>query len=221
MGEAKRRDKRIIPLLEKGKTAAKIILIAVSIVAVIDFTYRKFHPIINIIDPARTIGNVDAPLKIIEFIDFQCTECARGAKVLKAFLKKYPDDIRLSVKYFPQIELNSVVGAVHAECAARQGMFWLYYDELITKQNQWRLMQEVKPYLFSLARNVSMDLDMFKACVDDIDAEQVIWEEHRLGESNFVRATPTYFINGKMYVGVDEMEEFLENYFLNKRLGLL
>ncbi|MGE0268965.1 MAG: DsbA family protein [Candidatus Omnitrophota bacterium] len=221
MGESNRRNKKIIPLIEKGKAAAKIMLIAVSIIAVIDFTYRKFHPLLTITDPARTLGSSDASLKIIEFIDFQCTECARGAKVLKAYLKKYPHDIQLSVKYFPQIELNSMVGAVHAECAARQGMFWLYYDELITKQNQWRLMQEAKPYLFSLARNVSMDLDMFKFCVEDDDAEQIIWEEHRLGESNFVRATPTYFINGKMYVGVDEMEEFLENYFLNKRLGLL
>jgi len=221
MGEAKRRNKTPFAIKDKIRASASIIIIIICVVAVIDIVYRQFHPLLNLTDPARTLGDSDASLKVIEFIDFQCAECARGAKVLKAFLKKYPDDIQLSVKYFPQMELNSVIGAVHAECAARQGMFWSYYDELITKQNQWRLMKDAKPYLLFLAENVSMDIEMFEACVRDSYTEQIIREELRLGESNFVRSTPTYFINGKMYVGVDEMEEFLNNYFLNKRLGLL
>lgn len=221
MGEAKRKNKPSFFFKDKVRSATTAVLIVLCAVGVIDIVYRQYHPLINVNDPARTVGDPTASIKIIEFMDFQCPECARGAKVLKSFLIKYPHDIQLSIKYYPQRERNSLPGAIHAECAARQGLFWPYYYELITKQNQWRLMVEVKPYLLFLAENVSMDMNMFKACVEDMDAERIIREEHRLGEAYAVHSTPTYFINGKMFVGVDEMEEYLNDYFLKKRLGLL
>lgn len=221
MGEAKRRNKKPSPFRGKGRAAGTVIVIAILIVGVVDFLVRRNNPILTKVEPKRTLGQSDAPLKIIEFIDFQCPECSRGSKVLKSFMRKYAKDIQLSVKYYPLKELNSLTSAVHAECAAQQNLFWPYYEELIIKQNQWRLLKEVEPYFILLARSTYINIDEFKICVEDENTEKIIDHEQRVGEAYFVRSTPTYFINGQMFVGVDEMEKYLNEYFENKRLGLL
>lgn len=220
MGEAKRRNKKPSPFRGKGKLAIIIVIAAILIVSIVDFVRQLDNPPLTRIVPARTFGADDAKFKIVEFLDFQCIDCARGARVLKSYMQKYPKDFQISVKYFPLEELNSMRGAIHAECAAQQDKFWNYYDELIAKQNQWRGMKNVSPYLVGLAKNVDLEVEEFQACVDGDAAREMVEHEKRLGEAYFVKSTPTYFINEKMYVGVDEMQKYLEEYYENQRLGL-
>ena len=49
--------------------------------------------------PAR--GNPEAPVTIVEFSDFQCPYCARGASTMDQLLEKYPNDVKLVFKHFP------------------------------------------------------------------------------------------------------------------------
>ena len=53
--------------------------------------------------PARIKGSKNAPVKIVEFIDFQCPACANGAKYLKQFMEDHPGQIHLEMKYFPLV----------------------------------------------------------------------------------------------------------------------
>ena len=220
VGEAKRRNKKPSPFRGKGKLAIMIIVVAVLIVSIVDFVRQLDNPPLTRIVPARTFGAENAKFKIVEFIDFQCIDCARGSRVLKSYMQKYPKDFQISLKYFPLEERNSMHGAIHAECAAQQDQFWNYYDELISKQNQWRGMNDVSPYLVSLAKNVGIDEEKFKICLDGEEAREMVEHEQRLGEAYFVKSTPTYFINEKMFVGVDEMKKFLDEHYENQRLGL-
>jgi hypothetical protein len=40
-------------------------------------------------------GKKDAAITIVEFSDFQCPFCARGAATMEEVVKKYPDDVKL------------------------------------------------------------------------------------------------------------------------------
>lgn len=48
-------------------------------------------------NPMRTRGQPNAPIKIIEYADFQCPSCATGAHELKKYMKEHPDAIFFGV----------------------------------------------------------------------------------------------------------------------------
>ncbi|MCA9393418.1 MAG: thioredoxin domain-containing protein [Candidatus Omnitrophica bacterium] len=221
MGEAKRRRKRVWPLRKITGIAVRVMIVAVCILAVIDFIARRNVSVLDNPDPLRTVGDPQASVQIIQFVDFQNPEVSRGAKVLDRFLKKHRQDMYVLTRYYVTPDRNSLISALHAECASRQGLFWPYYEELLLKQQQWRTSRDAGPYLTLLARNMSADMEMFTSCVGDIEVKQAVEEDTRLGESHGIHSVPTYFVNDRRFSGVDELEKYLSEYFENKRLGLL
>src|SRR5215831_9664821 len=64
-------------------------------------------------DPARTTGNADAPITLVEFADFQCPFCSRVQPMLKNVLEKYKGKVKLAYLDFPLSPIHP-----HAELAA-------------------------------------------------------------------------------------------------------
>jgi protein-disulfide isomerase len=216
MGEHKLKKNRssIIPFaFTKSSFSALLIIVFVLGILGLDLYLRQRRSPMNYFDPARTKGAENARLKIVEFADFQCHECSRGHALLKTYLEKYPQDIRLTMKYFPLGKLNSTVSAVHASCAAKQNKFWDYIDVLFSQQSQWQNLMDVRPYFLSLARRFELNEEAFTACVQDVSVASSVQAEKFVGESNAVRSTPTYFINKEMVVGVQSLQKYLEKTF--------
>ena len=46
-------------------------------------------------------GDDKAPIKVVEFIDFQCPGCALGFEYLNKKMKEHPGMIRVEVKHYP------------------------------------------------------------------------------------------------------------------------
>jgi len=153
------------------------------------------------------------PLRILEFVDFQCPECARGSKLIRSYILRYPKSIFLAVKYYPLGELNSMVSALYGECAAQQGKFWQMHDSLFDRQRQWRTLREASSFLNGIARDAHLNINELELCMKGDDAQSVISAERMLGESHFVKSTPTYFVNDEMVVGVEALREQLEVFF--------
>jgi protein-disulfide isomerase len=97
--------------------------------------------------------------------------------------------------------------------AARQGKFWLARDLLFDRISQWRTLKDVKPFFSVIAKNAGLDADELARCVAGDEALSVIRAERAVGGSSFVQATPAYFINGDIVVGVYALQETLEKLF--------
>lgn len=220
MGEAKRRNKKPSPFRGKGKFIFYIVLIGILVVAGYDFYRRSQNSLLTNFIPARTTGAQDAPLRIVEFFDLQDLESARGARIIDNLMQKHPGEIMLSKRHYPSEEYNAMIGSIFAECAARQDRFWNYHDELIVKQNIWRRVNEPKPLLVAMADPEEIDVAALEECVETDEARDAVEADKRLGDAFFVKSIPTYFINEVKFVGVEEMEQYLVEYFENKRLGL-
>jgi protein-disulfide isomerase len=197
-----------------------IIIILVALIAFIhvmkglkprpvDVTSSREHP--------RIKGSPQAPLKIEEFTDFLCPACAVGTKILDVYMKEHPDDIRLVYRYYPIITLhpNALPSAVYAECAGAQGKFWEYHDRLIPKAKAIHKAKgdDVFRHLLDIAEECGLDMDRLRQCVSDPKTEEIIVKEKELGNSMGVKATPTYFVNGKIVVGHIALKEELKKYF--------
>ena len=158
---------------------------------------------------------LQARVKIVEFIDFQCPACAYGIKYLKTFFDQHPNDIYLQVRYFPLTNMHhhAMISALYSECAARQGKFWALDDLMIPQQSQWAQLISPEPVFQAMAAQVGMNIDQLNTCLASDDARKVINDEKSVGQSLGIISTPTYFINGKMVVGAKSLQDELKTYF--------
>ena len=85
--------------------------------------------------PRRDIrrGPGDAPIELIEFSDFQCPFCFRAYPTVEQVLATYGDRLHFVYRHFPlPNHPNARPAAEAAACAAEQGKFWAYHDDLFT-----------------------------------------------------------------------------------------
>ncbi len=166
----------------------------------------------------RAKGNLNAPLQIVEFIDFQCPACAKGAQYLKTFMTDHPDVVYLEMKYFPLgMHRHAVMSSRYAECASQQGKFWPFHDALVEKQHQWKNLISAMPAFDVMADNVEIDRTQLNACLKDESIDALIIKDKNEGESYGIKSTPTYFINGEMVVGLKSLKEVLNKHLEEKK----
>ena len=166
----------------------------------------RVSPIQIPVDGRAFLGPADAPVTIVEFTDYQCPYCGMHSREnLSRLMERYQDQIRYVVLNFPitSIHPGAAQAGQAAECAASQGRFWEYHDMLFQNQGS----QDNKG-LKGMARQVGLDGDAFDICLDSGAQSQRVIEDYETGRSYGVRATPTFFINGRMLEGFLPFDDF-------------
>jgi len=190
--------------LSKQSVAVIIVLISLAVIwtlkSVLLGTFQ-----VNPVEE-RSKGNLQAPIQVVEYIDFQCPACAYGAKLLKEFMQKNPDQVHLQLHHFPlAMHPHAITASIYAECAARQKKFWEYHDLLIDNQDQWKSMEDARPAFQTFAQEVALDQSALDRCIADPTIEEHILTGRAAGAEQGVKSTPTYFINGEMMVGATSL----------------
>ena len=157
-------------------------------------------------------GSLQAPVKIIEYMDFQCPACANGAHLLENFINNNPDKFYLEVKYYPlDMHLHAMRAARYAECAGRQGKFWPMYDLLFKEQSTWAPLLNAEPVFGEMTKTIKLDPKKLEQCLVDPTINNRILKDKEKGKTQEVKSTPTYFINNKMLVGTVNLEKELKS----------
>ena len=198
----------------------------IAIVAGAVFTARRHfsrapsshQPAVNL----KIKGNVLAPVTLEVFSDFECPACRAAVPEVEKILQAHPDKIRVIFYHFPLTAHRfSPIAHQAAECAARQGKFWPYHDRLYSKQAEWPASADVGTTLLEYARDMGMDLDRFAACLADPGITRSIQEDRKYGDALQITSTPTFFINGKRFLGSLELskggEELIEKLLTGKK----
>lgn len=160
---------------------------------------------------ARVKGSDNAPIQIIEFIDFQCPACAKGFGYLKEFETQNPNKLRVEIKYFPlEMHPHAYISAHYAECAAKQDKFWPFVDKMFQQQPAWRNLIDARPAFEMFAKDAKLDMNSLHNCLQNKDVDAVILTNKKEGGVLGIRSTPTYFVNGQMIVGTDSLEKTLK-----------
>ncbi len=123
-----------------GSLAAAIVVIGVLVVVNLpgsSVTDDEWVPIDRTLVDGRVEGDPSAPVRIIEFADFQCPFCRDYAlNVAPTLLEEYVETGQASIEYhyFSFLGPESFAAAEAAECANDQGRFWDYHDILFLRQ---------------------------------------------------------------------------------------
>ena len=157
-------------------------------------------------------GDVNSPVKIVEFTDFQCSACGAMYPVIEDVLKSYGNRVYFEIRNFPltSVHANAFQAAQAAAAANAQGKFWPYIDFLF--KNQTALDDEsIKKY----ATQVGLDRKRFDADLDGAKFTGEILRDIEEGEMYGIEATPTIFINGVMLttLSADGLREAIEKGF--------
>ena len=142
-----------------------------------------------------TRGNLNAPVTIVEFSDFQCPFCARSSPLIEEVLDKYGDKVRLVYKHFPlSIHPNARPAAIASMAAQEQGRFWEMHDVLFA--NSRDLGPEKLP---EYARRAGLDVERFQQDLEKHGRayDRRVSAEYKQGLEANVQGTPTIYVNGK------------------------
>jgi protein-disulfide isomerase len=164
---------------------------------------------------APVFGPESAPVTIIEFSDFQCPFCAKGATVVEEIKQKYGNKVRVAFKNFPLPFHNQAKGAAMAALCAHdqeEGKFWEMHDKLFA--NQEKLMEQD---LHDYAKEIELDMDSFKECLAAQKFASQIDSSIQEGQEVGVKSTPTFYVNGILVNGAQPLEAFSE--IIDEQLG--
>jgi protein-disulfide isomerase len=185
-----------------SKTVKKEQAAAVPIVSAADLI--KEH--------SPSIGPVDAPVQIVEFLDPECEACKAMDPIVKGLIKQFEGKVRLVIRYMP-FHGNSILAATSLEEAREQGKYWEALSTLFYYQPQWGDHHSPKPELIA---KYLVDLGVDKASLNEESLmKKHKWKielDHADGKKIGVRATPTFFVNGKILsdIGYEPIKKAIE-----------
>lgn len=157
---------------------------------------------------APALGPADAPVVVVEYACARCPFCSKITPPLVSAVRQGPlaNKVRLIFKPFPiRSHPFSKETGLGLLAAARMGKFWpflLYsyehFDDFgVKKQRAW-------------AQAAGLDGAAFEQLVSDPAVRQALIDSKKEGLRNKVEATPTFFINGRKYVGDLDLLELID-----------
>jgi protein-disulfide isomerase len=148
------------------------------------------------VSPAdHAIGPAHAQVTIVEYGDFECPNCRQDAPVVQLLVKQFGDRLRFVYRHFPleEVHPHALNAAEAAEAAAGQGKFWPMHHLLYEHQHALKANN-----LRAYARELELDMARFDYEMKDTVYLQRVREHQKGGTDSGVRATPTFFLDGKI-----------------------
>lgn len=166
------------------------------------------------------LGKVDAPVKILEYADFECPGCAGFATITEPDVRTRIIDAGLaSMTYydFPLTQHRNTLAASNAgACADEQGKFWPMHDRLFQAQDEWNgvATDRPKPFFKRYASEIGVDVSRWESCYDARKYQKRISANLADGLRRGVYSTPSFIIGNKVYAGMrsyDEMKRIVDS----------
>jgi len=144
------------------------------------------------------LGDLNAPLTMIEFGDYQCTFCKKFFhETEKSIITNYVETgkVKILFKDFIVVPGNDSVNAANAaHCANDQEMFWQYHSTLYNNWDGegtgWASFER----LHQFASTLGLDMDEFSECMSESKWKELVDSSKVDGRTLGVSATPTFFI---------------------------
>lgn len=162
-------------------------------------------------DDVMALGDVDAPVVLIEYSDFRCPFCAQWATEVKPELQSYLDDGTLRIEYHDVALLGpeSVNAAVGARAAGEQGKYWEFHDALFAETAAGDHPDMPADKLIELATEVGIpDLEMFEERLGSADLIKAVEDETASARELGISSTPTFIVNTAIVQGAQPTDVF-------------
>lgn len=163
-------------------------------------------------DP-RAVGDVDAPVVLIEYEDFRCPFCAVHARETQPQLQKYVDDGTLRIEFHDLAIFGeqSNRAAAASRAAADQDKFWEFYDAVYADSPERGHANLTDEVLMGYARQIGVkDLDRFETVMNSDTTAAAVAKDAQAAYGIGASSTPLFLVNDEPIVGAQPVEVFVE-----------
>jgi len=162
----------------------------------------------------RTVGAANAPVKVIEYGDYQCPACENFYNTVETPLfDNYVKTGKITFEFMdfpfiggtdsstgmPLANSESTRAAEAAYCAMDQGKFWQFHNTLYQNQKQENSGGFTDARLTEMARQVGLNMTTFSKCFGspgNSQHQKDVDNMYQQGLKAGVNATPSIFVDG-------------------------
>jgi protein-disulfide isomerase len=140
-------------------------------------------------------GTANAPIRLVEFFDYECSHCQAFKPVMEKVLAERGASVSAFYMMYPleHVHPNSRSAAQAALAANEQGKFKEMHDRLFSEQRHTR------SDVMGFAKALGLDMPRFEQAYEAASAQ--VTSDLQQGEAAGVASTPTVFFNERKYEG--------------------
>ena len=226
--KSKRQERRTKVLQQERRNRLVMIGLVIlgAVLLVLAVVWPQLRPIAEVVavDPGthpnakdNSMGDPNAPIKIVEFADFQCPFCERFHKETEPLLRQYyidtgkvqyvyrsmgnfvSDNIARGKGTTPTTESQDA--ALAAYCAGDQNKFWEMHAYLFGNALGEDAGSYTDKRLAAIAEKAGLNMDQFNSCYSSGKFRDRVQQDFQDGQAANVTGTPgfiiTYTVNGE------------------------
>lgn len=143
-------------------------------------------------------GPKEAPVIITEFFDPECESCREFHPYLQSLMNDFDGKIQLVLRYAP-FHHNSIFAVKILEASRDQNLYWETLQLLYKYQPEWGSHENPRPELiWGYLQELKIDINKLKIDMDSSRIDELLAKDIQDVKLLGVKATPTFFVNGKI-----------------------
>ena len=168
--------------------------------------------VLNLSEDDFFIGNVDAPITIIEYASMSCGHCASfHNNTLETLKKEYVETgkVKFVFRDFP-FNYPALLGSVVMRCVPTE-VRYDYMNVLFKLQKTWIFPENAKTTeeLYKIMQSGGMTKSDFDECVSNTEVENNILQGMIDAKNEFnISSTPSFLVNGELIEGNKSIKDF-------------
>lgn len=164
---------------------------------------------------SHAVGNPDADVTVVEFLDYRCPYCKRAHESVAALLEADPN-VRVIIKEFPVLGPESTYASRAAMAALRQGgeIYERYNDAMM--KHKGNLDERT---ILKLAESIGADMAKLKADMDAPEIATQIRQTYALARELEINGTPGFIIGEEIVRGFVPFEALREKVEIARQGG--
>lgn len=155
-------------------------------------------------------GDRNAPIQLVEYSDFQCPYCQRGANTVEELRKKYGAKMSFVFKNLPlPFHPNAMPAAKRFEAIAMQSSekAYKFHDEVFANQKELS-GDKADKFLDATAKKVGANVEKMKKDMEGDEVKNRIAADMAEANKFGIQGTPGFVIGGVTLKGAFPIEEF-------------
>lgn len=158
------------------------------------------------------IGDVDAPVTLVVFSDYQCPYCANWSNDTLPVMMEYVDGGQLRIEWR---DLNvygdlSERASKASYAAGLRDMFWEFHDELFLDGEIRAESQLTEEAMLEIAEGLGLDTEQFIEDMRSDVVDEQIQANEALGTDLGAYSTPAFVLGGQPMLGAQPTNVFVD-----------
>lgn len=163
-------------------------------------------------EDVMAVGDVDAPVVMIEYADYRCPYCAQHHRETRPELTPLVEDGTLRIEFRDLVifDETSLMTALGGRGAAEQGLLEEYQAEVFALSDEGH-GEYTQDDLMTIAEEIGVeDLEAFEAAFDDPEILAAVQADTQEARQIGITSTPSFLVNTQVVQGAYPLPYFEE-----------